>query len=178
MTIDDIQLLYQYDRWANNRVFQAVSALTVEQFTRDLGGAFRSVRDTLVHIIAGEWIWLAYWRELSHGPALLVELRTKRDALFNPATFQNVAAVQSKWAELEREQAQFVSCLTRESLEQMLPARETQLSLAHLMQNLANHSTYHRGQIALMMRQLDAEPPATDFHVFLAEGRRTAAPTT
>jgi DinB family len=35
------------------------------------------------------------------------------------------------------------------------------------MQHLANHSTYHRGQIALMMRQLDAEPQATDFHMFL-----------
>jgi uncharacterized damage-inducible protein DinB len=38
----------------------------------------------------------------------------------------------------------------------------TQISLAHLMQHLANHSTYHRGQVALMMRQLDAVPLATD----------------
>jgi uncharacterized damage-inducible protein DinB len=43
------------------------------------------------------------------------------------------------------------------------------------MQHLANHSTYHRGQIALMMRQLNAEPLATDFHVFLVEGRRQTA---
>jgi hypothetical protein len=43
----------------------------------------------------------------------------------------------------------------------------------HLMQHLANHSTYHRGQIRLMMRQLDAEPLATDFHMFLIEGRET-----
>jgi uncharacterized damage-inducible protein DinB len=178
MTNDDIQLLYEYDRWANNRVFQAVSGLSVEQFTRDLGGSFRSVRDTLVHIIAGEWIWLAYWRQPSHGPALLAELRTQRDTLFSPATFPNVAAVQSKWAEVEKEQIAFVRSLTNESSQKMLPARGTQLSLVHLMQHLANHSTYHRGQIALMMRQLDAEPLATDFHVFLAEGRPEAAPTT
>jgi DinB family protein len=57
MTEDDLQLLYEYDRWANNRVLQAASALSAEQFTRDLGGSFRSVRDTLVHIIGGEWIW-------------------------------------------------------------------------------------------------------------------------
>ncbi len=43
-----------------------------------------------------------------------------------------------------------------------------------MMQHLANHSTYHRGQVALMMRQLDAAPLATDFHVFLVEGRREA----
>jgi len=34
------------------------------------------------------------------------------------------------------------------------------------MQHLANHSTYHRGQVALMMRQLAAAPVATDFALF------------
>jgi hypothetical protein len=43
MTKDDIQLLYEYDRWANNTVLQAVSTLGVEEFTRDLGGSFRSL---------------------------------------------------------------------------------------------------------------------------------------
>ena len=51
MTRDDIQLLYEYDRWANNRVFQAVSTLNAEEFTRNLGSSFPSVRDTLVHIV-------------------------------------------------------------------------------------------------------------------------------
>jgi uncharacterized damage-inducible protein DinB len=41
MNKDDIQLLYEYDRWANNRVLQAAAALSVEQLTRDLGGRFR-----------------------------------------------------------------------------------------------------------------------------------------
>jgi uncharacterized damage-inducible protein DinB len=78
--------------------------------------------------------------------------------------------VQLKWAEVEKEQTEFVNRVTNESLEKMLPFRTTQIRLAHLMQHLANHSTYHRGQVALMMRQLDAEPLATDFHVFLVEG--------
>jgi len=171
MTDDDIQLLYEYDRWANNQVLQAVSVFTAEQFTRDLGGSFRSVRDTLVHIIGGEWIWLAYWNEPSPHASFVKDLRKRRDALFNPDQFPNVAAVHSKWAQVEKEQAEFVSRVTNESLEKMLPFRTTRLSLAHLMQHLANHSTYHRGQVALMMRQLDAAPPATDFHVFLVEGR-------
>jgi uncharacterized damage-inducible protein DinB len=74
MTKDDIQLLYEYDRWANNRVLQAVSPLSAEQFTRDLGGSFRSMRDTLVRIIGGEWGWLAYWKEPSHSSAFLTNL--------------------------------------------------------------------------------------------------------
>jgi uncharacterized damage-inducible protein DinB len=102
-------------------------------------------------------------------------LRTRRDALFEPDAFPNVAAVQLKWAEVEEEQNEFVNRMTTKSLETMLPFRKTQVRLAHLMQHLANHSTYHRGQIALMMRQLNAQPLATDFHVFLVEGRRETA---
>jgi uncharacterized damage-inducible protein DinB len=174
MTKDDIRLIFEYDRWANNRVLQAASTLSAEKFTRDLGGSLRSVRDTLVHIISGEWIWLAYWKGPSDSSALLTDLRSRREVLFNPHVFPNVASVQSKWAEIEKEQTEFVNQLTNELLERMLPFRTTQLSLAHLMQHLANHSTYHRGQAALMMRQLNAEPAATDFHVFLVEGPREA----
>lgn len=62
--------------------------------------------------------------------------------------------------------------VTNESLETMFPFRTTQVKLAHLMQHPANHSAYYRGQLALMMRLLDAEPLATDSHVFLVEGHR------
>jgi len=96
----------------------------------------------------------------------------RRDALFNPDAFPNAAAVQLKWADVEKEQAEFVNRVTNESLKELIPFRTTQITLAHLMQHLANHSTYHRGQVALMMRQLGAEPLATDFHVFLAESPR------
>src|SRR5258708_18909522 len=117
MTKDDIQLLYEYDCWENSRVLQALSALSDEQFTRDLGGSFRSVRDTFVHILAGEWGWLAYWKEPSPVPAFLADLKQRRDALFNPEAFPNVAAVQLKWVEVEKEQAEFVDHQTNESLE-------------------------------------------------------------
>ena len=171
MTRDDILLLYEYDRWANNCVLQAVAALTPEQFTRDLGGSFSSVRDTVMHIIAGEWIWLSYWTEPDLNPAIQAELRTRRDALFNPVLFPEPAAVQSKWAEVEHMQTAFLDSLTDELLQKLLPFRSGRASLAHLMLHTANHSTYHRGQVSLLMRQLDAQPIGTDFALFIAERR-------
>ena len=175
MTRDDIQLLYEYDRWANDRVLHAASALSAEEFTRDLGGSFRSVRDTLVHIVGAECRWLTYWKEPSPSSAFLTDLWTRDNPLFNPNAFPDLAAVQLKWAEVEREQVEFVNRVTNESLRRMLPVRETQISLAHLMQHVANHSTYHRAQVALMLRQLAANPLATDFAMFLMEGRRGRA---
>lgn len=75
--------------------------------------------------------------------------------------------MQRKWAEIETEQIEFVNGVTNESLGRIIPFRTAQASLAHLMQHMANHSTYHRGQVSVMRRQVGAEPVATDFHVFL-----------
>jgi uncharacterized damage-inducible protein DinB len=102
---------------------------------------------------------------------MLVELRTRRDALFQTDLLSSAEAVRLKWAEVEKEQIEFVNGITDDQLDKMLPFRDTQIRLGHLMQHMANHSTYHRGQISLMMRQLKAEPAATDFHVFLVDSR-------
>ena len=136
MNKDDIQLLYEYDRWANNRVLQAASTLNAEEFTRDLGGSFRSVRDTLVHIIGGEWGWLTYWKEPSPSPAFVTDLWTRHNAQFNPNAFPDLAAVQLKWAEVEKEQIEFVNRVTDESLGRMLPLRD------NTSQSGAPHATF------------------------------------
>jgi uncharacterized damage-inducible protein DinB len=36
-------------------------------------------------------------------------------------------------------------------------------SLADLVRHVVNHSTYHRGQAATQLRQLQVVPPSTDF---------------
>jgi uncharacterized damage-inducible protein DinB len=59
--------------------------------------------------------------------------------------------------------------LTEESLERMMPLRAAKVKLALLMQHAVNHSTYHRGQVSLMMRQVGAKPVATDLQLFLLE---------
>ena len=48
--------LFAYDAWANRRSLGACAALTPEQFTRDLGSSFHSVRDTLAHIVGAQFV--------------------------------------------------------------------------------------------------------------------------
>jgi uncharacterized damage-inducible protein DinB len=43
-------------------------------------------------------------------------------------------------------------------------------SLGHMMQHIVNHSTYHRGQVVTLLRQLGQTPPPTDFLVYFDEG--------
>ena len=56
MNKKDIQLLYKYNRWANNEILQASSVLTDEQFTKDLASSLQSVQGTLTHILWAEWV--------------------------------------------------------------------------------------------------------------------------
>ena len=164
MTKADIQVLFEYDRWANERVLKAMSAISAEQFTRNLSGSFGSLRDTFVHILYGEWIWLRYWRQRPGDPA---SLRAEAAEIFRPEKFPTIAEASSGWAEIVPVQTAFVDTVSEEALQEELPFRGGKLQLVQMMQHLANHGTYHRGQISLMIRQVGAEPLATDFHVFL-----------
>jgi uncharacterized damage-inducible protein DinB len=168
MTKDDIQLLYEYDRWANARVFKAASMVTPQQFTQDLGGGFRSLRDTLVHLVQGEWIWLQVWNEALPDEAFFAELDRRRDELFRPDRYPDLASVKRKLEEIEKDLIAFLDPLTDQALERVLIIPE-QAKIVHLMQHVANHSTYHRGQASLLLRQLGAQPLPTDFHVFIFE---------
>src|SRR5262252_5668614 len=68
MNLQDTQNLIAYHYWARNRMLDAVEPLTHEQFLRDTGGSFGSIRNTIVHTFSAEWIWLARWmRESPSG---------------------------------------------------------------------------------------------------------------
>jgi uncharacterized damage-inducible protein DinB len=38
-----------------------------------------------------------------------------------------------------------------------------------MVRHVVNHGTYHRGQVAAMLRQLGYSPPPTDYLVFFDE---------
>ena len=61
MTRNEIGLLIDYHYWARDRLLDAVAALTPDQYTRDLGSSFKSVRETVTHIYAAEWAWFERW---------------------------------------------------------------------------------------------------------------------
>src|SRR6185436_14643249 len=59
--LETVRLLHDYTRWADLRMFEAVAKLSPEQYTKDLGSSLKSVRDTVVHLVSAQWIWLSRW---------------------------------------------------------------------------------------------------------------------
>ena len=162
MDTEDVRTLYAYNRWANRRVLEAARQLEAAEFTRDLGASHGSIRGTLLHIFWGEWLWLQRWRGGS----------PKQE--FAPEQFPDVAALEGRWTIVEREQQLFLAILTTEHLNTRLTYENLQgerweYSLAQMMQHVHNHSCYHRGQVVTLLRQIDQEPPATDFLIFFDE---------
>jgi len=164
MNTHESQTLFTYNNWANQRMLAAVKSLETSDFARDLQTSYRSVQGTLVHILWAEWLWLQRWQGES----------PKR--VFASGEFPDAGAIEAAWANLERDRQAFMNSLTDERLKtriayENLRGQRYEYSLAHMMQHLVNHSTYHRGQIVTLLRQLGQTPPATDFLVFLDEAR-------
>lgn len=139
MNAEEIRTTYAYNRWANRRLLSAVAELSSEDFVRPLGGSFGSVQGTVVHIMWGEWVWLQRWR--GESPK----------SVFSPREFPQAADIESRWEEIARDQADFIATLTDERLGarisyENLQGQRWEYALGDMMQHVANHSTYHRGQ--------------------------------
>jgi len=161
--ISTMESLYDYNRWANAVVLDAAATLTQEQFTRDLGNSFRSVRDTLAHILGAEWIWLERWKGAS--PKGLLEA----------TDFPSVEALRTRWNEVERDRTAFLLTAANR-LEETISYVNTRgrtfaYPLWQMMVHVVNHSTYHRGQITTLLRQLGSKPVSTDLLLFYDQKR-------
>ena len=156
MSLKDIEELFDYDSWANGLVFDAAARLADEELRRDLSTSHESVFGTLVHIVGAEEVWLARWqKEPAKGLPAVSE-------------FETLDALRSRWEGIRRERDAFVSSLEgddalADELEvTTLAGGAYRHTFQEMFHHVVNHSSYHRGQIVTLLRQLGAEPPATD----------------
>ena len=165
MNTEDIQTLYKFNEWANNRFVQVIKGLSEEQFSSEIKSSFSSIRDTLGHIVGAEWIWLRRW--LGENPSSLPDWLDKPD----------LETLLNKLSEVESERKNFLGGPNDESLQKIISYRNLKGEphkriLQNLFQHVVNHSTYHRGQLTTLLRQLDSIPPATDFVLFIGENQK------
>jgi uncharacterized damage-inducible protein DinB len=160
MNHEDIQSLFAYNRWANARILEAVSPITEEDLKMDMSSSHGSVHGTLTHILAAEWIWLMRCNGASPK------------ALFDPDEFPDLNSLKARWAEVEQQQQKLIDELAEKSLSRTVRYTNTQgeqweYPLGQVLQHVVNHSTYHRGQVVTMLRQLGAEAVMTDLLVYV-----------
>jgi len=156
---DAIRSLYRYNDWANRRILDTSARVTRAQLL-DSGAGFDSLRDTLVHTMSAQWVYLERWHD-----------RTPRGYL--PAgDFPDLAAIRARWETIERDTQGFVARLTDADLGRVVAYTNMQgerwaYPLWQQMIHQVNHATQHRSEAAMMLTKLDCSPGLLDLLYFV-----------
>jgi len=160
--------MLEFHYWARDRVLDAAAQLTPEQFTRDMGSSFRSIRDTLVHLLSADNNWWLRWQG------------TSPTSMLDPDGYADVPTLRAAWSAQEAKMRSFLASLDdRSVMEAMdyktLDGRPFRSAFWEMLHHVVNHGTYHRGQVQTMLRQLGATPAKSlDAITFYRE--RSASP--
>jgi uncharacterized damage-inducible protein DinB len=159
MTLQEVKLLHAYNAWASSRVLDAAGALSVEEYTRAMGTGHGSLHGTLVHMVAAEKRWLSRW------------VGRPESTLPTTADIPSLHALRTLWESVGLETARFLGTLTDRKLQEKVTATTPEgasfaISIQQSLQHVVDHSSYHRGQAAALIRQLGHTPPQTGMSLF------------
>jgi uncharacterized damage-inducible protein DinB len=150
--------LIQYHDWATRRLFGAVASLTSEQFTRPLETSFPSIQALVGHLINAEEIWQCRLMGLPQPP-------------LTPELLPEPAAVLERWEELQTRMQTFLAgpAPAEPIVMKSSSGREFRHTFVEILLHMNNHGSYHRGQLAIMLRQVGAQPRSTDLIHYIRE---------
>ncbi|WP_159590763.1 DinB family protein [Chelativorans xinjiangense] len=162
------EMMAAYNRWANGLIYEAAADLSEEDYARDVGAFFKSMKGTLNHILAADRIWMKRFTGKGGAPARL-------DTILHPAL---PALRQAREAEDERI-ADWIAGLDEDALQgrftymTVVNPRTISQRLAPALTHFFNHQTHHRGQAHMILSVLGKEPPSLDMIYFhrTPEGR-------
>lgn len=139
--------LYQYNAWANRRVIGCLERQSVNH---------EKILMLLSHLVAAQYLWLHRIKGLPPPP---VELWKKYELEQLKTMVEDTAQL---WITFVEETDHFDRILKYRNY----TGDYFENNVEHIMMHLVNHGTYHRGQIALLLRQNGFVPVNTDFITF------------
>jgi len=163
MQLAEARELWNYNRWAHERVWQCVLSLDEARFVRDTGYAFSSVRGQVVHVMSVDLRWRARLLRLPVPPGL------EADA------YQSPAEAYQHWKEIAESFASAIE-QTGESgmeatIEYDMPHRGgiKRNTAAEIVRHVVNHGTDHRAQTLSMLHRVGAPTVEQDMMIDLWE---------
>lgn len=136
--------LYQYNAWANNRVMTCLKSQGVES---------EKIRSVMGHILAAQFLWLHRIKGLPPADV----------KLWGEYGLERLTSMCDEANKLWLEFVEGTDDFGRELTYLNYTGDPYKNNVEMIMIHLVNHSTYHRGQIAMLLRQEGLEPVNTDF---------------
>jgi uncharacterized damage-inducible protein DinB len=165
MNIHDIQLIYDYNYWANKRILASAANVSQEQFDAHASFPYGGLHGTLLHILDTEWGWRALFQSIDSATDL------------KEADFPTLAALEVYWREEETAMRAYLSSLSNADMEShLLYTTDTGIKrdriLWHCLLHVVNHGTQHRSEAAALLTEYGQSPGDLDFTVFLNEYKK------
>ena len=161
MNAKDVQLLYQYNEWANFRILDAAGALSRDQLNTSNSYGWGSFFGGLAHILDAEY----YWRNaLSQaGGANWVEA----------GDFADLAALRARWESENAALREYIDGLSDEQvageIDFEIGGRRLKGTLWHFLLHLYTHSVQHRSECAALLSEFGHSPGDMDFGAYLRQ---------
>lgn len=163
MNIRDIQLLFEYNDWANHLILEQAAQLTAEQLEQPTAFSWGSLRRTLIHTLDSENMW----RNLCQHRHLL------EHRLMETEPFPTFNSIVRYWSGEEAEWRAYLNGLTDADMENIvrytIPEGRRERVLWHCLVHVVNHGTQHRSESAAMLTDFGHSPGGIDFTRFLNE---------
>ncbi|MDQ3814323.1 MAG: DinB family protein [Armatimonadota bacterium] len=163
MTIQEIRTVFEYDAWATRQLLEVVGHLTPEQFTREFAGPTTSIRQQFVHLVS---VIDRYRARLASEPVPDVQ----------PEEFATPRDLVEYEAQVRERLKDFLSRLTEAELslitEQVTRRGTFHVSCGDVLRQVVNHGTYHRGQIAMLLKLSGVDFPDTDLILWPGSGAK------
>ncbi len=160
MKLSDIQLLYDYNDWANQLMLSKATELPPEQWTQPTGFPWGDLRGTLIHILDTEYSWRNIWQHQRIVPDLA-----------ESEAFPTLEAVAARWKEEEQARQAYFSTLNDDAMDSILrydiPEGRRERVLWHCLVHVVNHGTQHRSECAAMLTSFGYSPGDIDLTLFL-----------
>ena len=159
--MDTLRTLMRYKAWANELVFAAAAKLPEAELTAPRKIVFGNLVRTLNHVHAMDEVWRAHLEGRPHG------YNTR-----NPDTCPALAELREAQKAMDAWWVGYADALPQAKQDEVVSFRfigggPGSMTRRDILLHVANHGTYHRGNVASMMYQAGVAPPTTDLPVFL-----------
>lgn len=157
--------LYDYNVWANKRVFEHLKELPQDIYLKELQNVFPSISETLIHIYKADTIWLSVMSGESFD-----ETMTLASKLSEETKAKSLIEMETMFLDLSNRYQAFFD--RQEDLDKAISCEHPSFGrlethLFELVQHVVNHGTYHRGNITAMLRQMGHPGVSTDYVFYL-----------
>ncbi|MEO5325543.1 DinB family protein [Mesorhizobium sp. CC13] len=154
-------MMAAYNQWANERIYEAAADLSDEEFGRDTGAFFKSMRGTLNHLLVADRIWMKRFSGEGDAPAALDTVLHADFARLRVARQAEDKRILD-WVNGLSEKA-FAGRFTYMTVTDM---RTISQRLAPALDHFFNHQTHHRGQAHMVLTVLGRSSTVLDLVYF------------